>query len=123
MRQLEEQIRNLVEESVMRKRRRLDPQAVVFPAATNTPAGRMTSVLATGPQKRVRKTQPHGASTVARTKKPAAKEVHPPIPVAPVAAPVAPVPAPYPGYQSDEEDRSEAAGSPPGLPPHQRQPD
>merc|ERR1719412_2982820 len=64
----------------------------------------MTSVLATGPQKRVRKTQPHGTSTVARTKKPAAKEVHPPIPVAPVAAPVAPVPAPYPGYQSDEED-------------------
>ena len=32
MRQLEEQIRVLVEESVMRKRRRLDPQAVPFPA-------------------------------------------------------------------------------------------
>ena len=48
MRQLEEQIRNLVEESVMRKRRRLDPQAVVFPAATNTPGKnlkKMTSVI------------------------------------------------------------------------------
>ena len=36
MRQLEEQIRVLVEESFMRKRRRMDPQASTATATSNT---------------------------------------------------------------------------------------
>ena len=89
MRQLEEQIRVLVEESVMRKRRRIDhPGGVAStPVSTaHTPGGRVQSVQ----PKRVRKSQPQGgASSVSRAKKP--KE---PVatPVAPVAAPAAPVP-------------------------------
>ncbi len=84
MRQLEEQIRVLVEESVMRKRRRLnDPQAPMA-ASNNTQGGRAQSAAASGgPPKRVRKTQPQAKKQ---------KEVHqPPAPMAPVAAPPAPV--------------------------------
>ena len=108
MRQLEEQIRVLVEESVMRKRRRLDPQAVPFPAPPGKSGctvgktefcfrndvfcfiggrGHSGSTANSGPPKRVRKTQ----SNVSRTKKP--KEAQPPpVPVPPVAAAAPPQP-------------------------------
>lgn len=92
MRQLEEQIRVLVEESVMRKRRRIDhPQASTPVSASHhlhTPAsGRVQS----GQPKRVRKSQPQGGpASVGRAKKPKPEPVKTPVP--PVAAPVAPVP-------------------------------
>ena len=90
MRQLEEQIRVLVEESVMRKRRRIDhPASASTPASTaaHTPGGRVQS----GQAKRVRKSQPQGgAASASRAKKPK-EPVATPVP--PVAAPVAaPVP-------------------------------
>ena len=88
MRQLEEQIRVLVEESVMRKRRRIDhPQAAAStPASTaHTPGGRVQS----GQAKRVRKSQPQGgAASASRAKKPKEPVATPVPPVQPVAAPV-----------------------------------
>jgi len=102
MRQLEEQIRVLVEESFMRKRRRMDPQASTATATSNTQGGRVQPGPS-GPPKRVRKPQPQGTPGAGRAKK--AKEVnHPPPAAPPVPAPPAPLQAPYPGYQSDEED-------------------
>ena len=123
MRQLEEQIRVLVEESVMRKRRRIEggPQAST-PVSFNTPANRQ---IQAGQAKRVRKSQPQGGASAGRAKKAkAAAEPPAQVPVPPVAAPVAPVPVrlfclclishfiftrfffqpPYDGYRSDEED-------------------
>ena len=91
MRQLEEQIRVLVEESVMRKRRRIEggPQAST-PVSFNTPANRQ---IQAGQAKRVRKSQPQGGASVGRAKKAkAAAEPPAQVPVPPVAAPVAPVP-------------------------------
>ena len=87
MRQLEEQIRVLVDESMMRKRRRLDhPQPSASTAAiNNTPAG------ASGQPKRPRKTPQSNAASVNRAKK-AAKEAAPPLPTPPVAAPAPPIP-------------------------------
>ena len=91
MRQLEEQIRVLVEESVMRKRRRIEggPQAST-PVSFNTPANRQ---IQAGQAKRVRKSQPQGGASAGRAKKAkAAAEPPAQVPVPPVAAPVAPVP-------------------------------
>jgi len=68
MRQLEEQIRVLVEESFMRKRRRMEPQASTSTTTSNTQGGRVQPG-AGGPPKRVRKPQPQGTPSAGRAKK------------------------------------------------------
>merc|ERR1711899_649762 len=96
MRQLEEQIRVLVEESMMRKRRRVDPPVPASAAISNTPGASVQ------PNKRPRKTPQSNATNRNRAKP--AKDVPPAVPPPPIAPPPVAAVVPYPGYQSDEED-------------------
>merc|ERR1719510_995020 len=96
MRQLEEQIRVLVEESMMRKRRRVDPPVPASAAISNTPGASVQ------PNKRPRKTPQSNATNRNRAKP--AKDVPPAVPPPPIAPPPVAAAVPYPGYQSDEED-------------------
>merc|ERR1719410_1596548 len=72
MRQLEEQIRVLVEESMMRKRRRVDPPVPASAAISNTPGASVQ------PNKRPRKTPQSNATNRNRAKP--AKDVPPAVP-------------------------------------------